>query len=261
MNPLYHELKDLASKRSYWSQKRQSYRPTRYFQPYSLEQIQETLDKVISEYQMKLTKYNDLQSTYKSIQSDQQKFRGINALAVYEQKLNEFKIEKNRYHKSMEGMSCRRYRGNWSEIMKHCAFSSYFSKMKAFIETLDSLVKIIGQSKPTLTLEECQKARLILADVDDKWKRLQKSVYVNRGMPPKYHYLGECVEFVCYWRMPLGYCNEQSVEAFHQICNRLRRNYLNQRGELRVKYMMDKLLHIACPKLCDQYAHAVDDKK
>ena len=262
MTPMYEQLKTAEGNRDHWKQQRDAFDNRHYGrrQSLTLEQIQHNLQNAETEFRKIRKEYLELQTSYHSVKRDRDLLRGNNALSVYKDKLNEFNIVKTRYFKNLEGMAARKYRKNWSQIMAHCSSSSYVSMMKSYIDTLDSLVKIIGKSKSTVTDEECKKSKELLLKLDEQWTVLRKCKYVTRNMPPKYHYLKESVAFTCFWKMPLGYCNEQSVEAFHQICNRLRRSYLNQRGALRVKYMMERLLIITSPKLCDQYEHAVDDE-
>ena len=133
--------------------------------------------------------------------------------------------------------------------------------MKSFVTALKSLLKILSQSKPIVTEEECRKARQHLKELDDAWKVLRQSPFVICEMPPKYHYLKECVEFVDLWKMPLGFCCEQSIEALHQVCNAVRRAYLNQRGILRVLFMMHKMTLITAPEFCDGFAYSVEDEE
>ena len=50
------------------------------------------------------------------------------------------------------------------------------------------------------------------------------------------------------WQTSIGYMNEESVEAWNQINNNVRRRYLNQREILRIKYMMIHLMILTSPE-------------
>ena len=162
MEPIYKQLQHLKSREEHWGRLNNEYYLARHHHTISLQHIQQSLQKVQSEHRALSAKYSKLYSVYKSVERDQRKFRGSDALSVYEQKLKQYKIERTRYFKSLEGRPCRKYIANWKDIMTHCSPSLYVDRMQAFIEVLDSLVKIIGQSKPTLSLEECQKAKQLL---------------------------------------------------------------------------------------------------
>ena len=46
----------------------------------------------------------------------------------------------------------------------------------------------------------------------------------------------------------IGFCDEQSIEAFHKVCARVLRRYSTQRGTLGVRYALDQLWLITSPK-------------
>jgi len=74
-------------------------------------------------------------------------------------------------------------------------------------------------------------------------------------MPPKYAYLYQCVEFMCLFKVPIGYLNDQSVEGFNKLFMRVMSAYMNQRGQKKVQYSMKKLNLITSPKYYDQYRY------
>ena len=64
----------------------------------------------------------------------------------------------------------------------------------------------------------------------------------------KYHYLYHALAFSQLWGIGIGALDEQSVESYHKILNRLRRRYLNQRGIKRIQFLWEELVLITSPK-------------
>eukprot|EP01083_Nonionella_stella_P104551 299819_1 len=64
----------------------------------------------------------------------------------------------------------------------------------------------------------------------------------------KFHYLYHQYEFMNLWRLSVGYEDEQSTERFNQICSNILLRYKSQRGLLRVKYFVQHMMLITCPK-------------
>ena len=115
------------------------------------------------------------------------------------------------------------------------------------------LFQTISQSKPLLSESECVELRNLIKTVHQKWMKVKNGIESATKMPPKYHYLHHCVEMCLLFKMPLGYYDEEGLEGSHQICNDLRRAYLNQRGVFKVKYMMAKMFLITSPKYLGAY--------
>ncbi len=57
-----------------------------------------------------------------------------------------------------------------------------------------------------------------------------------------------------------GYLMEQWLEGLHVIFNDCRRSYLNQKGILRVQYMIDKIFLITSPKYLKSYTNGKSNK-
>ena len=127
--------------------------------------------------------------------------------------------------------------------------------MKLFVDDLNGLFAIIGQSKPLVSDDECNKAKELLESMHKHWLDVKYHCDITENMPPKYHYFKHMVEFMCVWRMPPEFVDEQSIEYHGGMCIDVRRCYLNQRGKLRVKYGMEKLNLITSPKYSDSYTN------
>ena len=145
------------------------------------------------------------------------------------------------------------------DIMGHLSSTMYYEYTKPLVDVLNTIFGILGQSKPLLTDSECQQLLDSLPKLDDVWKNMTKCIYfADFTTPPKFHYVKEGIHFAVLWEMPLGWCCEESIESHHRLCNVERCKYLNQRGSLRVKFMMDKLTLITDPKFSDDFSYAVD---
>ena len=109
------------------------------------------------------------------------------------------------------------------------------------------LMNIINKSEHVIPITDCNKAEKLLQEYYDHWQYTKRILNLNTSLGAKGHYLQHCVEWMKLWNIPLGYVNEQSVEAFHKICSMVLRRYYNQRGILKVKYAMRQLMVITCP--------------
>ena len=145
------------------------------------------------------------------------------------------------------------------KIMAHLSSTMYYENMKPLVDALNSTFAILGKSKPFLTDSECETLLELEQRLDTVWQNMRKCIYFQTMiMPPKWHYVKHGIEFAVFWKMPLGFCCEESIESHHQLCTVEQCKYRNQRGPLRVKYMMNKLTLISDPLYCDHFRYAVD---
>ena len=86
---------------------------------------------------------------------------------------------------------------------------------------------IVWSSDAWIEEYQCEKARQLLIELDQRWSYMRKVVDYASSLGAKYHYLGHCLDYVSFWRMGLGFINEQSIEHFHKICSGVFRRYMN----------------------------------
>ena len=106
---------------------------------------------------------------------------------------------------------------------------------------------ILNKSTHTISESDIAKAEELLKTYDKHWQYINRILDLNISLGPKYHYLIHCIEYVKTWKIPLGFINEQSIEAFHKICDMVLNRYSNQRGLLHVKYSMRHLMVLTSP--------------
>ncbi len=76
------------------------------------------------------------------------------------------------------------------------------------MDDYNELLKIISQSKPYVTDEECVRARQLLRSLHNNWLNAKNKLKLKETMPPKYSYLYQCVEMMCLFKITSGYFND-----------------------------------------------------
>eukprot|EP01084_Bolivina_argentea_P260273 439486_1 len=232
----YNEIKD-------W----QKLKDNQNFQNYSLNHINKQMTSLNEKY---ASKYNEWNEQKQQTDLCRQKMLLVrpNIYIQHKNKMNKYGIYRNRYFSSLEGNQCKKYRMNWEAITNHFANSLYYQKHKPFMKDLNSLFKIMAQSKPVLAKEEGAQLEKLVKSLHQKWLAAKETIDSKPSMPPKYHYFDHGAQFCNLWDLPLGFCDEGGLEHGHKIYNMLRREYLNQRGIKRVQGMMGKMYLITAPK-------------
>merc|ERR1712228_124975 len=178
-----------------------------------------------------------------------------NAWAIYQQKLKEFNIYNNRYFKNMEGNQCKQYRKKWIHINEHIKNTKYYLYMGPVIRDYNALFKILCQSKPFVSLEECERAKKLLSVLLSNWLKAKKELKLTQGLPPKFHYFYHEIETMFNFKAPSGWWNDQSMEGLNQIGIGVMDNYSSLRGIDRVKYASKKLFLITSPTYSGEYTN------
>ena len=174
--------------------------------------------------------------------------RGGEMVQIQTQKaLDDSKIFKNRYHHNLEGNQAKLYRQQFSAIASVISSTSFYVCMSGLMNKYNEFMSIVGSSKPWIEESDCERARQILLDIDNRWSYMRRVIDYASSLGAKYHYLGHCLDYVILWRMGLGFINEQSIEHFHKVCSGVFRRYINQRGILRTKYAMHQIMLITSP--------------
>ena len=63
-------------------------------------------------------------------------------------------------------------------------------------------------------------------------KAVLNTLNINARLGAKGHYLGHCFDYIELLRIPVGYINEQSIEALNKTYGDILNRYDNQRGLL-----------------------------
>ena len=165
----------------------------------------------------------------------------------HKQRMDQFRMFINCYYHSLEGKQAKRYRQNFSEIASPLSQTVWYYYMIRAAGSFNKLMSRIGKSDPWIEEKECEEVKELLREFEETWTFTKNILNISSGLGTKYHYLFHCVEYMVYWRLPIGYISEQSTECFHKTCSAVFRRYNNQRGCLRVKYSMHQLMVITSP--------------
>ena len=111
----------------------------------------------------------------------------------------------------------------------------------------DMFMAIVGSTSNDISIENINKARKLLKDIDKQWEYSFRILGFTKTLGAKHHYLHHICDYMCIWRIPIGYISEQSVESFQKVCQLIFNRYRNQRGVKRLKYAIHQILLITSP--------------
>ena len=119
--------------------------------------------------------------------------------------------------------------------------------MNKLFQLFNDVLSIIGKSTNIISIEEIDKAKALVIELNKHWKRTVAILDISKTLGTKFHYLHHCVEYMYIWRFPIGYLSEQSIENYNQTYKAVFDRYKNQKGVLRLQYAIRQLLLITSP--------------
>ena len=213
-----------------------------------INELDQKLNVLNTEYSIMYNEYKEHEKSKENLAQLLQSPVAPNYYQQYTVKLGHYRICANRcFDKSLEGNRAREYRLKFAIITSPIAPSNYYRYMCQSMKYYNQLMHLLNKSTNTISKSDCTKAEQILQQYYKHWQYTKRILNLDLSLGAKYHYLKHCVEYIHIWRIPLGYINEQSIEAFHKICSMVLQRYYNQRGILKIKYAMRQLMVITSP--------------
>eukprot|EP01083_Nonionella_stella_P205377 747945_1 len=96
-------------------------------------------------------------------------------------------------------------------------------------------------------------SRRFKVSLETKWNVIKTARITDKQMVPKFHYYRHMIDLCIMLKMPIGLADDEGMEAHHRIANVVRSQYLNQRGQSRIKHSMTKMYVISSPKYSNVY--------